>query len=408
MRKMQIPGGLLLAIAIVSSFGADWRQFRGNDNRNTSGCTGLPLVFDQKTGENVAWTADLPGRGPAAPIVVGDQVFVTSSSGKKQDRLHVLAFDKTSGKCNWQRQLWATGHTVLHPFGANAQPTPASDGESIFAFYSSNDLACFDLEGNLKWFRGLAYDYPLARIDAGMSSSPLVVGPTLIVQVQNQGESFVAGIDTATGKTRWRIPRQRVAIWSSPTILRGKSVSHEDDLLLLQDRDSLTAHDPQTGKEVCKYEAQCHTISSATTGGEMNVYLPANGLHALRLHPIAGKFEFLWHQRRMSSSNTSPVISNGRAYTIKSSGVLVCGDASSGRVLWQLRMKGPFWATPLVTDTHLYAVNYDGAVHVVALGEKGELLRTCQFDGKILASPVAVDGAVYLRSDEHLMKVALP
>ncbi|MBN2295865.1 MAG: PQQ-binding-like beta-propeller repeat protein, partial [Pirellulales bacterium] len=277
-------------------------------------------------------------------------------------------------------------------------------------------LACFDLDGNLRWLRGLAYDYPRARIDAGMSSSPLVVGPTVIVQLQNQGESFVSGIDTATGKTRWRIPREREAIWSSPTVLRGESPSYEDDLVLLQDRENLTAHDPQTGKEVCKYKAQCHTISSVTTGspdgkskGPMNVYLPALGLHALRANPQTGGFEFLWHERRMSSNNTSPVIHNGRAYTIKSSGVLACGDAASGKVLWQLRLKGPFWATPLVNDTHLYAVNYDGAVHVVELGEKeGKLLRTCQFDSKILASPVAVDGAIYLRSDQHLMKVVLP
>lgn len=415
MKNTQIPARLLLAIATICSFGADWRQFRGNENQNTTNESGLPLVFDQKTGQNIAWTVDLPGRGPAGPIVVGDQVFVICSDGHKQDRLHVLAFDKTSGKRNWHQQFWATGHTLFHPMGAIAQPTPASDGKSIFAFYSCNDLVCFDLEGNLKWLRGLAYDYPRARIDAGMSSSPLVVGPTVIVQIQNQGESFVSGIDTATGKTRWRIPRQRAAIWSSPTILRGESPSHEDDLILLQDRESLTAHDPQTGKEVCKYEAECHTISSATTGsqdgkdkGQTHVYLPANGLHALRADPKAGKFEFLWHERRMRSSNTSPVIHNGRAYTIKSSGVLACGDATSGKVLWQLRLKGPFWATPLVTGTHLYAVNYDGAVHVVALGEKGKLLRTCQFDSKILASPVAVDEAIYFRSDQHLMKVALP
>ena len=467
MDKTKFPFGLLLAcVIIVCSSGADWGQFRGNDNRNTTDCSGLPLSFDQKTGENIAWTADLPGRGPSSPIVVGDQVIVTCSSGHRRDRLYVLAFDKNSGKCNWRQPFWATGHTLLHPMGDNAQPTPASDGKSIFAFYSSNDLACFDLQGNMKWFRGLAYDYPFARNDAGMASSPLVVGPTVIVQIQNQGESFVAGIDTETGETRWRIPRERFNIWSSPTILPGKSATHDDDLFLLQDRGSLTAHDPRTGKEVCRYEAECHTISSVTTGdgekagegekaeGEKgsgticrngpegaahklsptpfhgpegaahklsptpfhhdadrnrpNVYLPANGLHALRVDPASAKAECLWYERRMRSNNTSPVIHNGRAYTINSSGVLTCGDIVDGKVLWQLRLKGPFWATPLVGDTHLYAVNYDGAVHVVALGEKGKLLRTCQFDSKILASPIAVDGAIYLRSDAHLMKVAMP
>ena len=405
---------LLLSISILCSFAAaDWNHFRGNDNQSTSDCKNLPLLFDMKTGENIAWTADLPGRGPSCPIVVGDQVFVTSSSGIRQDRLHVLAFDTASGKCNWHRQLWATGHTHVHPFGAVAQCTPAGNGDSIFAFYSSNDLACFDLRGNLKWFRGLAHDYPTARNDVGMSSSPLVVGPTVIVQVQNQGESFVAGIDTETGKTRWRTSRHHSAVWSSPTVWRGKSASPEDDLVLLQDRERLTAHDPQTGKMVWQYEAQCHTVASVTTGfadmpEEPLVYLPANGLHALRRDPAGRDVEFLWHEQRLRSGNTSPVVHNGRVYTIKSSGVLVCGDASTGRVLWQLRLKGPFWATPLVAGDQLFAVNHDGAVHIVALGEKGKLLRTCRFDTKILASPIAVDGALYLRSDQHLTKIASP
>ena len=143
--------------------------------------------------KNVAWKVELPGRGPSSPIVVGDRVIVTCSSGVKQDRLHVLCFDAKDGKRLWERQFWATGRTLSHPASANAACTPASDGKLIFAFYSSNDLACLDLDGNLKWFRGLAYDFPHAGNDVGMSSSPLVVGDVVVAQVECQGDSFAAG-----------------------------------------------------------------------------------------------------------------------------------------------------------------------------------------------------------------------
>ena len=91
---------------------------------------------------------------------------------------------------------------------------------------------------------------------------------------------------------------------------------------------------------------------------------------------------------------------------IKGGGILVCGDLADGNVAWQLRLAGPFWATPVVAAGRLYAVNYDGLVHVVELGEKGKLLAKCQFDAKILATPAVADGAIYLRSDEHLCKIA--
>jgi len=402
--KPQIIKAVLAVAALCLFSGSDWLHFRGTDNNSVSDEKNLPKTFGGPDGQHVAWKAPLPGRGASSPIVAGGRVVVTSYSGIRRDQLHVLCFDAQTGKRLWHRQLWATGHTVGNPFGAGAAPTPASDGQLIFAFYSSNDLACFDLEGNLKWFRGLAYDYPTTRNDVGMSSSPLVIGKTLIVQLENPGESFAAGIDAATGETRWRHGRDRDAIWTSPTVLRGKTP--QEDLVLMQSRSRLSAHDPHTGKPVWHYEASCHTIASVTTCGDC-VYLPAWGLHALRYDPTTRSVKFLWHQQRLRSGNSSPVVYGGRTYTIKSPAILVSGDAVDGRVLWQLRLEGPVWATPVLADGHLYVVNHKGLVQVVELGQRGKLVGTSQIDPAILASPAVAQRALYFRSDAHLWKVAL-
>ncbi len=394
---------LTLAAAAVCLFGGgDWLHFRGSDTNSVSGEKNLPVTFNQQ--QNVAWKVPLTGRGPSSPIVVGGRVLVTAASGPRNDRLHLLCFDARTGKRLWQRQLWATGHTVVHSFGGVATPTPASDGRLIFAFYSSNDLACFDLEGNLKWFRGLGHDWSSVRNDVGMASSPLVLGSTVIVQADSPGDSFVTGIDTESGQTRWRIERQKGAIWASPTVLRGST--REEDLVLLQSRSRLSAHAPQTGKLVWEYEAECHSISSVTTCGDC-VYLPAWGLHALRYNPGAGGVELLWHRKdRLSSSDQSPVVHGGRTYTIQSKSILSCGDAANGRRLWQLRLKGPIWASPVLADGRLYCVNRDGLVQVVQLGEKGKVIGTSQIDSPAIATPAVADGAIYFRSEGHLWKIA--
>jgi outer membrane protein assembly factor BamB len=389
------------AAAVCLFAGGDWLHFRGTDTNSVSEEKNLPVTIDQH--QNVAWKVPLVGRGPSSPIVVAGRVVITSASGPKQERLHVLCFDAQTGERQWERQLWATGSTMCTEFGGVAAPTPASDGRLIIAFFSSNDLACFDLEGNLKWYRGLGYERPSVRDDVGMASSPLVLGRTVIVQLDTPGDSLVAGIDTDSGQTRWQIPREKGAIWASPTVLRGKT--RDEDIVLLQSRSRLTAHRPQTGELLWDYQASCHTISSVTTCGNC-VYLPAWGLHALQYDAATRSAKLLWyHKDRFLSSDQSPVAYDGRVYAIQSKSILSCGDATSGERLWQLRLKGPIWATPVLAENRLYCVNENGLVQVVALGEKGKLLGTSGLDERMLASPAVADGAIYFRSDEHLWKV---
>src|SRR5690242_1690425 len=96
MRHLILPW-MFAAGCVLCCAGADWLQFRGNEGTGASAETGLPTTWDVKTNENVAWRADLPGRGLSSPIVVRDKVIVTCSSGPKQDRLHVLCFSADTG-----------------------------------------------------------------------------------------------------------------------------------------------------------------------------------------------------------------------------------------------------------------------------------------------------------------------
>ena len=99
---------------------------------------------------------------------------MTSCSGARQERLHIICFNASDGKRRWERQFWATGRTTCHEKISVAAPTPVSDGSHVFALFSSNDLVCLDLEGRLLWLRGLMRDYPNASNNLGLSSSPLL------------------------------------------------------------------------------------------------------------------------------------------------------------------------------------------------------------------------------------------
>jgi len=399
---------VLLSAACVVLCGADWLHFRGSDNRSIS-TDSLPTAIakdDSGTDRSVAWKTALPGRGVSSPIVVGGKAIVTSTSGYNQDRLHVVSIDTKTGETEWERQFWATGRTLCHPTSSVAAPSPSSDGKRIYAFFSSNDLACLDLEGNLLWYRGLTHDFPTAANDVGMSASPLAMGDTVIVQVENKGNSFAAGLDAKTGETRWKLPRKADMNWTSPAVLRGKT--RAEDLVLLQSPDRLSAHNPKTGEQVWSYEVACSSISSPVAEGD-KIYVPSAGVTALRYLPDAKVAEKLWSSNALSPSNVSPIIHQGRVYVLNGSGVLLCGDATTGDVKWKTRLKGPYWATPVIAGDHIYAFNQAGLVQVVKLGDTaGELVATGNFGDPIFGTPAVADGALYVRTDGQLWKIAAP
>lgn len=386
--------------AINSALAADWKQFRGNNANSVAIGETLPTEL---SGTSIAWQVDLPGRGVSGPIVVGRQVLLTASSGYSQNRLHVLSYDVGSGELQWERQFEATGRTGCHSKMSVATPTPASDGQRVFAFYSSNDLICTDLQGNLQWYRGLGEEFPNASNSLGMSSSPIVIGPTVIAQVESDAEAFAIGVDAISGATKWKIDRPRKANWTSPTILPG--AEGRPALALLQSSKGVSAVDPETGKVVWEFADGASTIPSSTVVGNI-VVIPSNGLTTIK--PVAdGTFEEVWNASRLSPGTASPVVMDGMTFTINPAGALAAGDVESGERLWQLRLKGPFSSTPVASNGYLFFFNEDGFAAVVkANRDGGEIVSELDLGERILCSPAVSNNALYIRSDQQLWKFA--
>jgi outer membrane protein assembly factor BamB len=379
--------------------GADWLQFRGNNANGVSSESDVPTSM-----ENIAWSVELTGRGLSGPIVIGDRVVLTSSSGFEQDRLHVRCFSTKTGKELWERQFWATGRTQCHTRISVASSQPASDGKRIFAFYSSNDLACLDLEGNLLWYRGLGYDFPNASNSLGMASSPVVVGKTVVVQVESDAEAFAIGIDVETGLARWRIERPRAANWTSPTVLRGKT--RADDLVVLQSSKGLSAVNPMTGEEAWSYQGGASTIPSSVIF-ENIIYAVSNGITALKPLPDSTAPELVWRNSQLGPATASPIVYQNKLFTVNKAGVLSCADLDKGERQWQLRLDGPFSGTPVAAGGHLFFVSEKGTAQAVDVtGEQGKIVSKHKLDEMILCTPAFSGGALYVRSDKHLWKIA--
>ena len=93
---------------------------------------------------------------------------------------------------------------------------------------------------------------------------------------------------------------------------------------------------------------------------------------------------------------------------VSDQGVLTCVNAVQGGEIWRQRLSGSFSASPTLADGKIYLVNENGTTYVVAPGDKFKLLAENHLDGRVLASPAFVPGAIFLRSDTHLYRIEEP
>jgi outer membrane protein assembly factor BamB len=280
-----------------------------------------------------------------------------------------------------------------------------SDGERIFALFSSNDLFCLDFDGNLLWLRGLMRDYPNASNGLGMSASPVAADGVLVAQIESDGEAFAVGLDVLTGLNRWKIERPRRANWTSPLTMTGRTGKQQ---VALQSSAGVQMIEAETGREIWNYKGGASTIPSAALG-EGVLYVPSNGMTALAPEEPGREPRQVWRAAQLRPATPSPLVLKDRLYILNDGGILSCAELREGARLWQLRLKGPFTSSPVAAGKYLYVVNEKGLMQVVDPKEpEGQVLSEMDLGETILCTPSIAGHALYLRSDGHLWKIAHP
>lgn len=388
----------LFASAVVAvTTATDWPGYRGDGSATAK--SAAPLTWSAT--ENLLWSAPLPGRGPASPIVIGNTVFVTASTGFKNDRLHTFAFDANTGKQKWERQMWATGRSECHPMSSMAAPTPTADAERLYCLFATADLVCFDHAGQMLWYRPLTQENPSIANQVGMASSPVLAGDTLVIPMQNSGEaSFYLGVDPKTGKDKWKVKLNKDVSWSSPTVM----MKDKRPLLLYQDETGIHAINASNGEQAWNYTFKgANIVGPSVVQGDKVVMAGAEfGV----IQPGADNTtpKVLWTTPKVRLGYCTPVIVDDKLVTLTNNGVISCMKMTDGSVMWQQRVKGNFAACPVVVNGKVLAVNDTGTSYVLELGEKeGKIVATNNLGAEaMLGTPAVTADKLFFRSDSRL------
>ncbi len=390
-----LTASLVLACSLPLS-AADWPQFRGPNATGVSTEKNLPSEWSRDKG--IKWRTELPARGVSCPVVAGGKVYVTCSSGKRDDRLHVLCFDAATGKQQWHRQLQATGGTACHPKSCMAANTPVADETGVYVLFATADLAAFDADGTLRWYRSLVGDYPTITNQVGMAASPILVKDKLIVPMDNAGESFLAAVDTKYGKNVWKVERKREINWVTPLVREAGSKTE----VLFAGTDGLIAYDAVDGAKRWQFKGGSGAIPTAALKGE-SLYVPVSGVSKFSLGDAGVKEKPEWSTKQLQTGYSSPLVYRGKVFTTSSQGLITCADAKTGKVLYSERAKGAFSASPIGADGKVYCLNEAGACTVLnADSNEFDLLAVNDLKEGTLGTPAISEGLIIIRTDKAL------
>ncbi|MBW3539207.1 MAG: PQQ-binding-like beta-propeller repeat protein [Planctomycetes bacterium] len=403
---------VLLGLLSAGAAAENWPRFRGPNGAGVSDATTVPVRWSDG---NYNRTADLPGVGHGSPVAWNDRVFVQCEENDGRRRL-LVCLDAHSGEPLWTRGFDADTHRK-HAKNSFASSTPALDAEHVYLAWAvpgKLSLAALTHAGELVWQRDLG-DFKGGH---DFAASPIVYEDLVVLGNDQDGSSSLLALDRRTGETRWSVPRRsRRTTYSTPCVYEAEGRAPE--LIFTNWEHGITAVDPESGRvnwEIAVFDpdAKERAIGSPVVAGDLIIGACGfvnNPKHIVAVRPRpadAGgpvEIEEVWRIERAVPHIPTPLVYGTRAYLWSDAGIVTCVAAATGETVWQKRLGGNFFGSPVCVGGRLYCVNDAGEVVVLATGDSFEELTRNSLGEPSHATPAVADGVMYLRTEGRLFSL---
>jgi len=393
-----------LAALATTTLAADWSRFRGP---NGSGAVDAgPVQWAGASG--IAWKAEIPGIGHSSPIVVGDKVFLQSSSEDGAKRMLVCIDGK--GKIEWTRGIDAKhpGKGKVHTKSSMASSTPTSDGERVFnIFWDGAGLiaVAYDLAGKELWKTPLG---PFVS-QHGFGGSPVAYAGKVYVNYDQDQAAEVLALNAKSGKIDWSAKRKPFRACSSSPLVRELPGGKTE--IVVSSTAGLTGYDPADGKVNWNWEWKfdgmgLRTVGSPILANGTVIAVSGDGSGARSTVAVTPgeQAKLLWEKTKDTPYVPGPVTKGDYVYWVSDGGMAVCAEIKTGKILWSERaFQKSVSASLLLIGDAVFAVAEDGKAVAFQASPGGyEQVASSNVGEAVFATPAAANGKLYVRGVKHL------
>lgn len=414
MRSSAAALAICAALALPAT-AENWPFWRGPSRQGVSTEKNLPVQWSATS--NIVWKTEIPGEAWSSPIVHGDRVFVTTTMASGVD-CHVLCLDSKSGAVRWNEKVFEQVPLKKEGRNSYATPTPATDGERVCAVFGDGSLVALAAEtGKKLWEHREARFYS----QHGLGASPILHDGLLIMAFDgsSSGEekrlgwqlpwdrSHLLALDAKTGQVRWKAPRGQSRIAHvTPNVMRlGRR-----EILVSGAGDVVQGFDLANGQRLWSVYSQGEgVVPSVVLGGGL-VYTTSGfekpTIRAVRPPGEAGDAAIVWEQKRGVPMIPSMIFASGHLLGITEGGIASCLRAATGEIVWQERVGGSHYSSPVLIEGKIYFLSDEGETTVIEAAPQFTIVARSPLNEKTQASMAVSQGRLFIRTAKNLYCVA--
>lgn len=405
---------VILLFASFSAAGENWPQFRGPHGDNRADDAKLPLTWSEH--QNIVWKTAIHDKGWSSPVVWDDQVWLTTAKADGRE-LFAVCVDRDNGKVRHDVKLFdvEAPSKLWAGFNSFASPTPAIEAGRVYVHFGTYGTACLDTATSKTLWqrRDLHCDHW-----RGAASSPILFGDLLYLTFDGHDRQYVVALDKHSGKTVWQKDRDIDYKTSDGDLKKAFGtpairIVDGKPQLISSAAAATIAYDPKTGAELWKVYHGGMNVTAPPLYGDGKVFLCTGdgGLRLLAVRPDGHgdvtATHIAWKVKNKNSvpSRSSPILVDDLLYMSNAIGLVCCLDARAGEPVWQERLGGNYWASPLYANGRLYFFDETGLGHVIASGRTWKKLATNKLNDGCRASPAVSGKALFVRTLTHLYRI---
>ena len=322
-------GLLFITIISISVFAGNWTQWRGS-NRDL-------LILDEAVKENwpeggpqQLWQVDIECDGYSSPLVVDGRIYITGSTGPKNDRRGwIFCMDAKDGSVIWKTEYGTE-------WGKNferARTTPAYVDGRLYLISGQCHVICLEAaDGRIVWNVDALDRFGGSNIRFGISECPLIYDGKIICSPG--GSTPVVALSIKDGSTLWKCDGpNELSAYCNPALME---INGRKQVVT-----SLETHtvgiDACNGELIWKYKALSTKPISPNTPlfcGKDRIYVSQGYKHGSEVFEVKGsEVTRVWFEKKCDNHFQGAAYYKDRIFT-SGGGTLWCFVPGSGKVVY--------------------------------------------------------------------------